>query len=237
MSQRALAIIPARGGSKRIPRKNLRPFLGQPLVVWSIQAARLSGCFERVVVSTDDDETAVIATAAGATVYRRPPELAGDKATTLSALQHALGSFQEETATPIDLVALLQPTSPLRPAELIAEGISRLSADPNASSLQTVFPVRHFTGQIREGYWLGDFPESTRSQDLPVRYVPSGVLYVYRVAETLARNEAWGPRVLPLVQAAEDVVNIDYEEDFLRLEQVYARNPDRFAHLLPARHG
>jgi CMP-N-acetylneuraminic acid synthetase len=237
MSERAIAVIPARGGSKRVPRKNIRPFMDQPLIVWSIRAAQLSGCFACVIVSTDDDETAALAAAAGATVYRRPPELAHDTATTLSALQHALGLFQQESAAKVDLLALLQPTSPLRPPELIREGMARILADPGASSLQTVFPVRYFTGQIREGYWFGDFPESTRSQDLPVHYVPSGVFYVYRVADTLARNQAWGPRVLPLVQAPEDVVNIDHEDDFVRLEQVYARDPARFAHLLPTRHG
>jgi CMP-N-acetylneuraminic acid synthetase len=127
---------------------------------------------------------------------------------------------------------LLQPTSPLREELLIAGGLAQMRADPHATCAHTVFPVRHFTGRIVNGYWQGDYPESTRSQDLPTLYVPSGALYIYRYAQTIASGQAWGTHVLPLIQNAGEVVNIDHEEDFLRLEQVYSRNPQRYAHLL-----
>src|SRR5712691_1233000 len=108
-----LGIIPARGGSKGIPRKNLRPLLGKPLLAWSVEAAKESRRLDAFAVSTEDREIARVARQYGADVIERPPELASDEASTLAVLQHAL------KVRPADVLVLLQPTSPIRDRELV----------------------------------------------------------------------------------------------------------------------
>jgi CMP-N-acetylneuraminic acid synthetase len=232
MPGRTIAVIPARAGSKRVPRKNLRLFGGQPLLTWSIRAALDGHPVDDVIVSSDDGECERIAAAIGVHFYPRPADLAGDTANTLDVLRHVSEQYQLESGQDVTFVVLLQPTSPLRERRLIADGLARIAADPDATCLQTVYPARLFTGRICDGYWRGDYPETTRSQDLPTLYVPSGSLYIYRYASTIARGDAWGSHVLPLIQDADTVVNIDEEDDFRRLAQVAERYADRYAHLL-----
>src|SRR3989338_5226609 len=129
-----LGVIPARGGSKGIPRKNILPLLGKPLIVWSIEAAREAKHLDRFIVSTDDPE---IARSAGAEVLDRPPELATDSATTVSVLQHVLKCI------PADVVVLLQPTSPVRVDELIDRAIER-SLESGCDTLSTGYISYHF---------------------------------------------------------------------------------------------
>ncbi|HYC48518.1 MAG TPA: acylneuraminate cytidylyltransferase family protein [Burkholderiales bacterium] len=232
MPRRTIAVIPARAGSKRVPRKNLRIFNGRPLLTWSIMAALDGHPVDDVIVSTDDSECARLAAAHGAQHYERPDELAGDTAAMLDVLRHVVEEYRTVSGNDVEFVVLLQPTSPLRERGLIADGLARIRADEKATCLQTVFPVRLFTGRIVNGYWRGDYPESTRSQDLPTLYVPSGTLYIYRYDRTIAMGDAWGNHVLPLVQDPDTVVNIDEEADFTRLAQVAARHSHRYAYLL-----
>jgi N-acylneuraminate cytidylyltransferase len=134
-----LAIVPARGGSKGLPRKNVLPLLGRPLIEWSIRAALEATTVDRVIVSTDDDEIASIARAAGAEVpFQRPADLAADDTADLPVFQHALRWLFDHEGYRPDLVVQLRPTSPVRPAGLVDRGVELLAGDPLATSLRCV---------------------------------------------------------------------------------------------------
>lgn len=141
----AIAIIPARGGSRRIPRKNIRSFFGQPIMVYSIAAADLSGLFSDIVVSTDDDEIAAIANGAGAAVVRRPIELAVDSVGTQSVARHALQQMRGE----YDYACVIYPCAPLMIVEDLHLGYERLRKGP-APFVYTVGPNWQDAGQW---YW------------------------------------------------------------------------------------
>jgi CMP-N-acetylneuraminic acid synthetase len=225
------AVIPARAGSKRVPGKNVRPVRGRPLVWYSIRAAQQCPTIGKIVVSSDDETILAIAREAGVEAHRRPAALASDIAPTFAVLKALYADWIERGDAP-DLLVLLQPTSPLRRAGMIDDALARMTADPRATSLVSVYESRLFTGRIEADYWIGDYPEETRSQDIPPKYVPSGSLFVYRCAETIARNDAYGAHTLPLIEDAAYVVNIDHESDFHRLTAVLDANPARFAHLM-----
>ncbi len=132
--QSIVAIIPARGGSKGIPRKNISPMAGKPLIVWSIEAARTSRYIERVVVSTDDREIASISGEHGAQIVWRPPEMSGDTASSESALLHTLDCLKREEGREPELVLFLQATSPLRRSDDIDNAIKTFN-EHHADSL------------------------------------------------------------------------------------------------------
>lgn len=133
-----LAIIPARGGSKGLPRKNVRPIGGKPLIAYSVEAARSTPLVSRVIVSTDDDEIAEISRKYGADVpFMRPPELATDMAPTEPVLMHALAFVEETERQPVDAVLFLQPTDIFRRERIVHRVVARLLEDP---ALDTVFP-------------------------------------------------------------------------------------------------
>jgi N-acylneuraminate cytidylyltransferase len=135
---RVLALIPARGGSKSIPRKNLRPLGGYPLLAWSIAAARESRHVDRVVVSTDDEEIRQVALGCGAEApFLRPAEIAADHSPDLPAFLHGLGWLRNEGYRP-EVVVHLRPTSPLRPPGLVDAAVEALQDDPAADALRTV---------------------------------------------------------------------------------------------------
>ena len=231
MADRIHAVIPARAGSKRVPGKNVRPVRGRPLVWYSIRAAQQCAKIGRIVVSSDDETVLAIAREAGVEAHRRPAALASDTAPTFAVLKALYADWTAQGDAP-DLLALLQPTSPLRRAGMIDDALAMMAADPKATSLISVYESRLFTGRIEGGYWVGDYPEETRSQDIPPKYVPSGALFVYRCADTIARDDAYGPHTLPLIEDAAHVVNIDHESDFHRLAAVLDADPAPFAHLM-----
>lgn len=220
-SCRLLAVVPARGGSKRLPRKNVRPLAGKPLIVWTIEAAREAGVFDEVLVSTDDAEIAAVARAAGGRVpWLRPAELSTDAATSAAVLQHALAAH-ESSHGEVDAVVLLQPTSPLRRAEAIRAAVAQFRADPQRRSVVSVSPAAPhpawaFTldGATMTPY-AGWELLGLRSQDLPPAYVLNGAIYVLP-AETVREG---GPLLRPGLQAyvmadAEAAVDIDTELDW-----------------------
>jgi CMP-N-acetylneuraminic acid synthetase len=132
-----LTLIPARGGSKSIPRKNLKPLGGHPLIAWSIAAALQAECKPRVIVSTDDEEIATVAREYGAEVpFMRPAELAQDRTLDLPVFQHALGWLEEKEGYLPGIVIQLRPTSPFRPAGMIDEAVRILRAHPEATSVR-----------------------------------------------------------------------------------------------------
>lgn len=179
-----LAIVPARGGSKRLPYKNVRQLGGKPLIAWTIDAARKSGCFIDVLVSTDDPEIANVARAHGALVpWLRPKEFATDAAKSIDVVLHALDWYERE-CEPVDGMMLLQPTSPFRKIKTIRNAAARfiaLGADTPLVSVSQAetHPAWTFSleGSRMQPFCGWDYL-SQRSQDLPPAYTLNGAIYV-----------------------------------------------------------
>lgn len=228
-----LAIIPARGGSKRLPRKNVRLLGGRPLIAWTIAAARDSGAFPHVLVSTDDEEVAVAARAAGADVpWLRPAELATDTATTADVLSHAL-AWHESVHGPVEAVVLLQPTSPFRRPEAIREAVSMyleqgdaprrpvVSVSPAATHPAWCFDI---AGDGTMSPALGWEPLRRRSQDLAPAHALNGSIYVIPAAAVRAGLPILTPGTRAYVMSApEESIDIDDEADWQLAEWHLAR--------------
>ncbi|CDU11024.1 acylneuraminate cytidylyltransferase family protein [Vibrio coralliirubri] len=180
-NRKVVAFIPARGGSKRLPRKNVLPLAGKPLIEWAINAAQNSHYIDEVIVSTDDQEIADISLKIGVNVPGlRPEELASDTATTESALFYTLNKFSHDA----DVVIILQPTSPLRTAQHIDEALE-LFCDKSAFSVVSVTPCEHpplWSNTLPDDYSMENFlrPEALkRSQDLGEFYRLNGAVYIF----------------------------------------------------------
>jgi pseudaminic acid cytidylyltransferase len=222
-----IAVIPARGGSKRIPRKNIKPFGGKPMIAYAIAAARESGLFEHVVVSTDDDEIAAVAESHGATVpFRRPKELADDQTVTVPVIAHAAQWFCDQGQRP-DAVCCIYPCVPLLRAQDL-RGAHALFVERGADY---VYPVVAFHSSPWRAMTKHDEPDAgpmrfvhpeyelTRTQDLPKLYFDAGQFY-------WGRTEAWtsGLRMHSHGHGYElpgwRVVDIDTPEDWQRAELI-----------------
>lgn len=202
---KAIVIIPARGGSKGLPRKNVLPICGKPLIAWNIEAAMASEQVEGVYVSTDDPEIAQIARAHGACVIDRPAELAGDTATSESALLHGLDYLVENGVNP-DLLVFMQCTSPLTAAEDIDRAIHTLIKE-DADSCFTATDFHYFVWkQSEDGSGDGinhDKHYRPRRQDREPQYVENGAIYVMKVGRfRQAKHRFFGKTVLSLMPAA-----------------------------------
>lgn len=227
MSRGTVAIIPARGGSKRINRKNLKLFRGVPIIVHSIRAALRSGLFERVVVSTDDEQIAEVARAHGAEVpFMRPAELADDHATTTAVIVHALRTLQEQ-GYPVQMACCIYATAPLLQVGYLREGLLLLQACPDKSFAFSVcgfgFPVQRALGLAEGGGLTPLYPQyrDTRSQDLPPAFQDAGQFYWGR-SEAWLRGEAlFAEGSLPVILPRHLVQDIDTEEDWRRAEFLY----------------
>jgi len=220
---RLLALVPARGGSKRLPRKNVLPLGGRPLIQWSIAAALDSGVCADVLVSTDDEEIAATARAASAMVpWLRPAELASDTAGSAGVIAHAL-AWYEQVHGAVDAVLLLQPTSPFRSSESI-RGAVRAYADqpgPTRHAVVSMSPAASHPawtfawqdGELRPS--LGWEPLSLRSQDLQPAYALNGALYVIPAEDARAARAIVRPGVLPFVMTdARESLDIDTADDW-----------------------
>ncbi len=221
---RLLAVIPARGGSKGLPRKNVRPLAGLPLIVYSIRAGQAASSVDRLVVSTEDTEIASVALDNGAEVVERPAALAQDDTPTRPVIEHAVKTLAGDGYAP-DAVLTLQPTSPLRTARHIDEAAARFASDPSADSLVSCVRVPHIfhpnsmmrlTGdQALEPYFDG--PTITRRQDKGAAYARNGAaIYITRTERI--KDFVFGGRLLPYEMSMEDSVDIDDEDDWRRAE-------------------
>jgi N-acylneuraminate cytidylyltransferase len=224
---RICAIIPARGGSKGVPRKNIRRLAGKPLVAYSIEHALQARQVSRTIVSTEDDEIAKVARQYGAEVVMRPPELATDTASAESVLLHVM-SFLEQTEgyTP-SLVVLLQPTSPLRKPDDIDNAIDTLNA-AGADSLVSCCRSYNFYWRWEDGQLISvnyDYRDRPRRQDFTPEYIENGSIYVTKTEILKQHRNRLGGRISLYEMNPLDSLQIDTEEDFLLLEQ-----------LLPLRH-
>ena len=180
-----VAIITARGGSKRMPRKNIRPFLGKPIITYVIEAALKSGLFTDVMVSTDDADIANVARQYGASVpFLRQTETAGDFATTADVLQEVLGQYQQQEQV-FDHACCLYPTAPFVTPDLLKRAFATLTE----GQFDTVYPVQPFSFPIQRAVrlhnqqiqWFQPEHELTRSQDLEPAYHDAGQFYFFRV--------------------------------------------------------
>jgi N-acylneuraminate cytidylyltransferase len=215
-----VAIIPARGGSKRIPGKNLRLFNGVPMLAWSIRAALRAQCFDRIVVSTDDHDIAELALREGAEVpFIRPADLADDHTGTLPVVAHALTHLPEA-----DFACCLYATAPLVHARYLVEGLVLLDAHPEKAYAFSVctfpFPVQRALILDDSGALDALYPEyrHTRSQDLPTAYQDAGQFYWGRRAAWLSHQTLFSPCSLPVILPRHLVQDIDTEEDWRRAE-------------------
>lgn len=219
----ALGVIPARGGSKGLPGKNIRPLGGLPLIGWSIRAAKDSRRLTRAVVSTDDAAIAEAARACGGDVpFTRPAELATDEAGIMDVVKHAVLWYEAAGGGAVDVAVLLQPTSPFRTAEDI-DGCLELLERTKADSVETVLrdPTNPFDRfYLRDGLlvpWSKDTFKYPRRQDVPPVYLETGDVYAMR-REVLMQGRVTGPRNAGYAIPEERWVDIDTAEDFAYAE-------------------
>lgn len=221
-----VAIIPARGGSKRIPRKNIKEFFGKPMIAWSIDAALKSNCFDRIIVSTDDKKIAEIAKQYGAEVpFIRPAELSDDYAGTIPVIKQAIEWLNEHDKPP-RLVCCLYATAPFVNAEDIKQGLEQLE-QTNASYAFTVtsfaFPIQRAI-RITDTNSIEMFsPEhfQTRSQDLEEAYHDAGQFYWGTADAWLSEKLIFGPESTPVILPRHRVQDIDTPEDWNRAEWLF----------------
>jgi len=218
---KVLGVIPARGGSKRLPRKNLAPLGGKPLIAYTIEAARGAGRLFRAVVSTDDEEIAICARSLGADVpFIRPAELARDDSPVTSVLLHALDRLGADA----DAVALLQPTSPLRTSEDIDRAIE-LFDSTRADTVTAVSAARDHP------YWCwAERPDGSLEpyfsrrhialdrSELPKAFIENGAVYVVR-REVLQGGSIYGARIVPYRIEDARALDVDYAADLARAEE------------------
>lgn len=221
-----IAVIPARGGSKRIPRKNIRAFAGKPMIAYAIEAARTSGAFDRVIVSTDDEEIAAIAATHGAEIpFTRPPELADDHTPTVPVIAHAIEACQAAGMT-VEWACCIYPGVPLIDAADIVRAWELLQAGDWQGY---TFPVAPFPSAIQRALRLGDSSQvtpfdpahvGTRTQDLEPGYYDAGQFY-WGAAEAWLAGRSIHAHGRAIVLPEWRVVDIDTPEDWARAEKLY----------------
>ena len=222
---KVLGLIPARGGSKGIPDKNIAPLAGKSLVQRAFETGRASGVVDRIILSTDDSRIAQVAESLGLEVpFMRPAPLASDGAAMIDVVIHALSFLKSQGYSP-DAVLLLQPTAPFRRPEHIQEAV-RLLGDFDAVCSVVALPkdiCPHYLMKINENgmleYFLPDGPSYFCRQDLPQAYQRDGIIYLTRTSVLLERRSFYGDRCLPMVIDPRESLNIDEPEDWIEAER------------------
>jgi CMP-N-acetylneuraminic acid synthetase len=231
MTTEILAIIPARGGSKSIPRKNIRSFAGHPLIAYSIAAGLAAEAVTRLLVSTDDEEIAAVARRYGAeTPFLRPPEFAKDQTPDLPVFQHALHWLEQHEGYRPEIVVQLRPTSPLRQIWHIDQAVYRLLERPEADSVRAVCvpfqnpfkmwridPDGFMQPLIQTGY---SEPYNLPRQALPDVYWQTGYVDATWADTILKKNSMTGEYILPLIVDPGDWIDIDSPSDWRNAERL-----------------
>ncbi|MGR5459334.1 pseudaminic acid cytidylyltransferase [Vibrio alfacsensis] len=222
-----VAIIPARGGSKRIPRKNIKAFHGKPMIAYSIEAAIASGCFDKVLVSTDDEEIAAVASAHGAEVpFLRPAEISDDYATTMDVMAHAIHWCQND-GWDVEAVCCLYATAPF----VLPEDLRRGYALLRDTGAQFSFSATSFPFPIQRAIKLDEFGsvsmfspenEQVRSQDLEEAYHDAGQFYWGKTSAFLARLSMFSPHSKAVLLPRNRVQDIDTPEDWELAEALFS---------------
>ena len=226
-----LALIPARGGSKGIPRKNIRNFAGYPLIAWSIAAAKKSELVTRVIVSTDDEEIAAVAREWGAeTPFLRPAELAQDKTTDLPVFEHAIKFLEEIEGYHPEIVVQLRPTSPIRPPKMVDDAISILLNHEDADCVRGVVPAGQnpfkmwrFNGEDKPLDQLLEVPGISEPYNAPRQILPpvfwqTGHIDAIRTSTIVEKKSLTGDVIYPLVIDPKYTVDIDTLPDWAKYE-------------------
>lgn len=217
-----ITIIPARGGSKRIPRKNLVQLAGKPLIAHSIEQAKNSRLAGRVIISTDDDEIAKVSTEYGAEVFMRPADLATDTASSEDALLHVLSCISDKQEPEPDIVVFLQCTSPIRNNDDIDNAIN-LFMEKKADSLFSAYVFNKYIWQVKDGtpepinY---DYKKRWREQDFPVQYLENGSIYVIKPWVLKDLKNRLGGKMAVYEMDSMDSFQIDAPEDFDLIESL-----------------
>ena len=222
-----IAVIPARGGSKRISRKNIKLFCGKPMISYSIEAALASGCFDQIIVSTDNEEIAKISVAHGATVpFMRPEALSDDHTGTTPVIAHAI-KWLNKAVTPPDYVCCIYATAPFVRPEDIQLGLSRLEAagcDYAFSVTGFAFPIQRAVRITAENRVEMFTPSAfqTRSQDLVEAFHDAGQFYWGAASAWLEEKPIFGTGSVPVVLPRYRVQDIDTPEDWVTAELMYS---------------
>lgn len=229
-----LAVVTARGGSKGLPGKNILPFLGKPLISWSIESSLEAKLVNRVIVTTDSEEIAAIARASGAEVpFLRPSMLAQDETPDLPVFDHVLDWLDREEGYRPSILVHMRPTTPLRPAGLIDEGLRRLIADSHADSIRAV--CRPHNNPFKMWRIAGDGamqplidvgitePYNQPRQVLPAAYWQTGTFDACRTSCILEKRSMTGDRILALEIDPQLAVDIDDEFSFMLAELAVQR--------------
>lgn len=220
----SIAIITARGGSKRIPRKNIKEFCGKPIIAYSIEAALQSGIFDEVMVSTDDEEIAQVSRRYGANVpFFRSEATSNDYATTADVLHEVLAEY-EKRGRSFDIMSCIYPTAPFVTAAKLKAGYDAL-ASGDADAVTPVVPFSYPPQRayvLRDGGLVYQFPEyeRSRSQDLETIYHDCGQFYFYRTDVYCGRRAGTG-KTLPLIMPEEETQDIDNDSDWKLAELKY----------------
>lgn len=221
-----LAVIPARGGSKRIPRKNIKLFCGKPMIAWSIEAALSSGCFDKVIVSTDDLEIAEVARCYGAEVpFMRPEWLSDDHAGTLPVIQHAI-SWYHDSGMSVDFVCCLYATAPFVESSALNAGLKALEGvgvNYAFSVTSYAFPIQRAVRITASGRIQMLNPENfaVRSQDLEEVFHDAGQFYWGHAKAWSAGEPMFGDTAVPIILDRHRVQDIDTLEDWKRAEFMF----------------
>lgn len=226
MNGRKLAIITARGGSKRIPRKNIKEFCGKPILCYSIEAALESEAFDEIMVSTDDPEIAGVALKAGASVpFFRSEEMSGDFASTDDVIMEVLTEYQKNGAE-FDAFCCIYPTAPFLTGKRLKTAMDLLdTADSVIPVVPFSYPPQRGLVVNKNGFVERQFPEyaAARSQDLPKIYHDCGQFYACRTAPFLKSGTTDVERLVPLILSEMEVQDIDTLEDWEIAEIKYRR--------------
>lgn len=222
-----IAIIPARGGSKRIPRKNIKDFHGRPIIAYSIEAAKQSGCFDRIIVSTDDKEIAGVAETYGAEVpFLRPAKLSDDHATTIDVIQHAIKHCTEHSHKP-SLVCCIYPTAPFLLPEYLRQGQLEL----NNSEVEYAFSATSFPYPIQRAFSVTDMGgvemfykkySVTRSQDLTEAYHDAGQFYWGKTSAFILGKAIFAEHSKAVILPRKRAQDIDTPEDWELAEALFS---------------
>lgn len=222
---RSLALITARGGSKRIPKKNIREFCGKPILCYSIEAALASGAFDEVMVSTDSEEIAEVARKAGAKIpFYRSDDTAGDYATTAQVVEEVLSQYEEQGSN-FDYVCVIYPTAPFITAEKLQDAMAKLES----TGADTVSPVVRFSYPPQRGFVIEDgvthlkWPQyrTARSQDLEPFYHDCGQFYCLRVDSFEKQLQIFMEHMVSIEMPESQVQDIDTLEDWKIAELKY----------------
>ncbi len=224
-----IVLIPARGGSKRLPGKNIKPFCGKPLIYYSIEAAVQAGLSVDTYVSTDDDAIAEIAIKLGAKVLRRPEHLASDTATTSVVLEDAIAQLKSQNIV-CDAVITLQATNPVRFKDLLPTAIATFEKHADTiDSLMSVCENKHKLGKIQNNLYVPySYKLGERSQDIDKLYFENGAVYITKCSTITEKKSVFGDNIFSLVSDhILGLVDIDTQEDFDLGEIIFKSYKDK----------